>query len=101
MASAGWALLFIAAGRRVVSNHGARNPELAELSRHRIRPSLPRDVFARTPTCALSVLRSDLCAQIAPLNRYGPTALSAAIADALIAIIRWRRSKRTSPGSRA
>jgi len=96
MASAGWTVPLtvplIAVGRKVVSNHGARNRELADPSGHRVRPSL-RDGFAGTPAFALSVLRSDLCAQLAPLNRYGPTALGAAIADALIAIARmWRRS---------
>jgi hypothetical protein len=87
---AGLATPFIAA--RIILGSGARNREFAERSGQRERPVLPREVFAGTPPLALSVLRSDLCAQLAPLNAYGPTPLSAAIADALIAITRrWRR----------
>jgi hypothetical protein len=97
MSSAGLATPFIAA--RIILGPSARNRECAERSGHRGRPVLPRDVFASTPPRALSVLRSDLCAQLAPLNRYGPTPLSAAIAYALIAITRrLRRSQKNDSG---
>jgi len=36
-------------------------------------------------------MRGDLLAQLAPLDRYGLTALSAAVAEVLIAITRKRR----------
>jgi hypothetical protein len=38
--------------------------------------------FPRPPR----LLRCDLCAQLAPLNRYGPTGLSTALVDGLRAL---------------
>ncbi len=39
---------------------------------------------------APSLLRSDLCAQLAPLNLYGLAGFSAAVVDGLIALTRLR-----------
>ena len=39
---------------------------------------------------APSLVRSDLCAQLAPLNLYGLPGLSAAVVDGLIALTRLR-----------
>ena len=39
---------------------------------------------------APSLVRSDLCAQLAPLNLYGLPGLSAAVVDGLIALARLR-----------
>jgi hypothetical protein len=44
------------------------------------------------------LLRSDLCAQLAPLNRYGPTGLGAALVDGLRALFGAARRARADEG---
>jgi hypothetical protein len=46
--------------------------------------------FARPPR----LLRCDLCAQLAPINRYGPTGLSVALVDGLRALVGSARRAR-------
>jgi len=42
------------------------------------------------PALASGLLRNDLCAQLAPLNRYGLAGVSAALVDGVIALVRTR-----------
>lgn len=86
MRSADLAML-IAAGRHPV----ALKREIGPLSPHREGVSGPQESFAGATGLALSTMRGDLLAQLAPLDRYGLTALSAAVAEVLIAITRKRR----------
>jgi hypothetical protein len=41
---------------------------------------------------ASRLIRHDLCAQIAPLDRYGPAGLGAALADGLQALVNASRT---------
>jgi hypothetical protein len=54
---------------------------------------------------ASRLIRSDLCAQLAPLNRYGLTGLSSALIDGLVALVGVSRnalsSLATAPASGA
>ncbi len=43
---------------------------------------------------ASRLIRSDLCAQLAPLNRYGLAGLSSALIDGLVAFASTRRGTR-------
>ena len=41
----------------------------------------------RRVRAASPLIRNDLCAQITPLDRYGPAGLGAALADGLLALV--------------
>ena len=46
----------------------------------------------RSARAASPLIRHDLCAQIAPLDRYGPAGLGAALADGLVALVSVSRT---------
>lgn len=49
-----------------------------------LNPHHPCRGSAQLPS---GLIRSDLCAELAPLNRYGLTGLSSALVDGLVALI--------------
>ena len=90
MKLAGSTMPLIAAGRLILRRSVALKREIAPPLGHRGRTRVP-EPYSGAPAWALSPMRSELRAQLAPLNRYGLGALSAAVAQVLIATTRKSR----------
>jgi hypothetical protein len=60
----------------------------------------PRHPFRGSVQRASPLIRSDLCAQLAPLNRYGLAGLSSALVDGLVALVSASRNALRSLAAR-